>query len=495
MMTLKKRVIFSIFSASIFILVIIISVNFLQLKNELEKEIKNKFEKIHSVYRTFENFELSRIKESQNISPLRKVNDEFCSVHTKVYDVTEKGTVLGYYIKKENECYLIYSPITNILKLISMVTHFEWMIIYDKKYIQETIKEYGIQDEYIKDKYVFEELLVENVSDGKILELINYTNIEGYKIVGEFPEKSLIIEMPLLLRGEIPAGKLVFIENLAPLYNSYIKEFLNLSVYNFILTFLISFIVYMAIRRVVAGIELIKDIAESFQKGNFSKIEYLEKEVTREKSRDEIYSLKHSILIMGERLKELIDEIKTERDKLQEIAYIDHLTGLYNRRFFFEHVKIIIENAKRYRNIFTIVIFDIDNFKHINDNYGHDVGDKVLKEFANILKTSVRSSDIVSRFGGEEFVLILQNSDAENSFHVAERIRKQFSQKKFKVNDKYISTTVSGGISTYREEIEDIDQMIKEADIALYEAKKTGKNKIIIYKEGMELNSDFGKER
>ncbi len=490
-MTLKKRVIFSIFSASIVILIVIISINFFQLKGELDKEIRSKFDQIHSIYRTFEGFELTRIKEARDKNLSKKVEESLCSIQTKVYDITEKGTVIGYYFKRKDGCYLMYSPITNILMLIEMVTNFDWMIVYEKKYIDKIIKEYGIQDEYIKGKFVFERILVENVSDKSILDLIDYINVEGYNIVGEFPNKHLIIEMPILIKTEIPAGRLIFIENLTPLYKSYIREFINLSVYNFILTFLISFIVFMAIRRVVAGIELIKDIAESFQKGDFSKIEDLERDVTREKNRDEIYSLKHSILIMGERLKELIDEIKMERDKLQEIAYVDHLTGLYNRRFFFEHVKIILENAKRYGNSFALVIFDIDNFKHINDNYGHDVGDMVLKEFANILKKSVRSSDIVSRFGGEEFILILQNSDATSGFNVAERIRKQFEQKQFKVNDKYISTTVSGGISTFREEIEDIDQLIKEADIALYKAKKEGKNRIVIYSKEMEQESDL----
>ncbi len=486
MMTLKRKIFLSILIVSVLIVVTIGIFNFIQLRSNLEGEISTNFKRIHSLYKTFEDFEVSRLKESAGTGSLLKVNEGRCKNKFKVYDITNEGTVVGFYVLKEKECYLVYSHLADILDLVKLVENVDWMIIYDKKFIEGILKEYGIQDIYIKDRYVFKKVLVEDASSTEILSLTDYMDIDGYKIVGEFPDKKFIMDIPILIRGEIPAGRIIIAKDMATLYRSYIVEFVKLTLYNFVLTFLISFIVYLTIRRVVSGIELIKDTAESFQRGDFSKIEALEKEIAREKNRDEIYMLKHSILLMGERLRDLIEEIKTERDKLQEIAYVDHLTGLYNRRFFFEHIKLIIENAKRYGNIFTLVVFDIDNFKRINDNYGHDVGDKVLKEFAEILKSNVRSSDIVSRFGGEEFVVVLQNSDAESGFQVAERIRKIFEQKKFSVNDKYISTTVSGGISTYKEDVDNIDTLIKEADIALYRAKKLGKNRIVIYKSDME---------
>jgi len=485
-MTLKKRIFLSILTVSILIVVTIGIFNFIQLKTNLDKEIVTNFQRIHSLYKTFEDFEISRLKESADSETLMKVDSGMCSRKFKIYDITEEGTVVGFYVSRNKECYLVYSHLNNILNLVKLVEDVDWMIIYDKKFIGDILKEYGIQDSYIKDRYVFKDVLIEETSDPEIMDLTRYRDIDGYTVVGEFPNKKFIMDIPILVRGEIPAGKIIIVKDLASLYQSYIWEFGKLTVYNFVLTFLISLIVYLTIRRVVSGIELIKDTAESFQRGDFSKIETLEKEIAREKNRDEIYMLKHSILLMGEKLKDLIEEIRTERDKLQEIAYIDHLTGLYNRRFFFEHIKLIIENAKRYGNIFTLIVFDIDNFKHINDNYGHDVGDSVLKEFADILKSNVRSSDIVSRFGGEEFIVVLQNSDGESGLQVAERIRKIFEQKRFRVNDKYINTTVSGGISTYREGVEDIDTLIKEADIALYKAKRSGKNRIVVYRPGME---------
>lgn len=159
--------------------------------------------------------------------------------------------------------------------------------------------------------------------------------------------------------------------------------------------------------------------------------------------------------------------------------FYDLLTGLPNRKFFSKELEIALNRAERYGETFSLAIFDIDDFKYINDNYGHDSGDIVLREVGNIIRKNIRKSDIAARYGGEEFIVLFPNTSIEDAYKVSERIRKSIESRDFNINDTKAKVSISGGITSYLKD-SDIESLIKEADEALYEAKRSGKNKIVI---------------
>ncbi|QFR49444.1 GGDEF domain-containing protein [Sulfurimonas lithotrophica] len=175
----------------------------------------------------------------------------------------------------------------------------------------------------------------------------------------------------------------------------------------------------------------------------------------------------------------IIHFINIYQNRLEKIAHEDALTGLDNRRKFNDDIEAMFENFYR-GNIesLTLVILDIDNFKQVNDSFGHLTGDKVLIRFAEILKESLRKSDFVARWGGEEFSILLINSSEDEAQHIAEKIR--FKIKEDTVLNKLLnkSVTASFGIGKLKNN-ESIDAFISKVDSALYEAKSTGKDKII----------------
>lgn len=160
------------------------------------------------------------------------------------------------------------------------------------------------------------------------------------------------------------------------------------------------------------------------------------------------------------------------------MAMFDMLTEIYNRRAFYVKVKEIIERIKRESGNLTFVMADIDKFKRINDTYGHDVGDMVLKHFAKTLKSKIREYDLLARFGGEEFIIVL-NMDEDMAFKRVEEIRRSIEEGKIVANDTIIKYTASFGLSQLKEEDNfQIEKVIKRADDALYMSKNNGRNRV-----------------
>jgi diguanylate cyclase (GGDEF)-like protein len=158
-------------------------------------------------------------------------------------------------------------------------------------------------------------------------------------------------------------------------------------------------------------------------------------------------------------------------------AQIDELTKLYNRRYFIEASLIEIERARRNNRYYSIIILDIDHFKLINDTFGHQGGDIVLQNFAEILNESIRKSDILGRIGGEEFAIFLPETNQEEAFKIAERIRVKVENTKINLNNKKVSITTSLGV--YTSNVLELDELIKFADENLYKAKNSGRNKTV----------------
>jgi diguanylate cyclase (GGDEF)-like protein len=166
-----------------------------------------------------------------------------------------------------------------------------------------------------------------------------------------------------------------------------------------------------------------------------------------------------------------------ESDILKKFAYQDALTKIWNRRKLDEWVKNEIELCQETNSTFSIIYFDIDHFKNINDTYGHEVGDNVLKEFATIVQSSLRETDYFGRWGGEEFLIVATNQSPQQAFHLAERLRKKIEQHSFQ---EVGHATASFGITNFAEK----DQprtIIRRADLALYEAKQSGRNAVRVH--------------
>ena len=181
-------------------------------------------------------------------------------------------------------------------------------------------------------------------------------------------------------------------------------------------------------------------------------------------------------------------KIRELREKLKTLATTDELTGLHNRKYLLERMDQEISRAKRYGNALSLLLFDLGFFKVVNDIYGYEWGDVLLKSIADKLKGLIRKEDILTRYGDEEFVVVLPNTSEDNAFLFAERFRKDIEKMEFipAGEEERHPITISGGIATYPclpDTEEDANTIIRYAEHALYNAKKRGKNKIVQFSQ------------
>ncbi|WP_375597343.1 PleD family two-component system response regulator [Devosia sp. Naph2] len=173
-------------------------------------------------------------------------------------------------------------------------------------------------------------------------------------------------------------------------------------------------------------------------------------------------------------------ELRESVNNTMALAVTDELTGLYNRRYFDRHLNVMLNKAQEQDRDIALMILDIDHFKAVNDNHGHDVGDAVLREFAARLKRNIRGVDLACRFGGEEFVVLMPDTDTGQAEAVAERVRQAMAEKPFEVGpSRPLSVTVSAGVALKDNQVDTPEGMIKRADVALYRAKREGRNRVI----------------
>jgi two-component system, cell cycle response regulator len=192
-------------------------------------------------------------------------------------------------------------------------------------------------------------------------------------------------------------------------------------------------------------------------------------------------------------IKESLSVVEAKRlmNTLRDSALKDSLTGLYNRRFLQECTENMVAGVMRRGKNIGLIMCDLDYFKQVNDVYGHNAGDAVLKETSNIIRTSVRASDLVIRFGGEEFLVVLLDTNKDETMTVAEKIRENVQNAKIKVQDGVLKKTISLGVSEFPVDTQLFWQAIKFADVALYRAKETGRNKAIRFCEEMWTGEQF----
>ncbi len=181
------------------------------------------------------------------------------------------------------------------------------------------------------------------------------------------------------------------------------------------------------------------------------------------------------------RRKRFNQRLREEVTQTIEMAVIDPLTGLNNRRYLENHFQLLFDRARARGRALSVCITDIDRFKRINDTYGHDAGDLVLREFANRVRAAVRGADLACRYGGEEFVVVMPDTTAEAATVIAERLREAIEGEPFQLGGSgvSISVTASLGIASNEHGVENPHAMLKNADLALYSAKNTGRNRVV----------------
>ena len=167
--------------------------------------------------------------------------------------------------------------------------------------------------------------------------------------------------------------------------------------------------------------------------------------------------------------------------RLEDLATTDGLTGLYNKRTLLEVGKQKIRAAARFDRPLSVLVCDIDHFKKVNDTFGHDVGDVVIKGFADVLRRTKRDTDAVGRFGGEEFVLVCEETDAEGAELLGERIRAELEATTFHGKDGPLKVTCSVGIATYPRAGAEWEPLFKATDDALYASKRNGRNRVTVW--------------
>lgn len=258
-------------------------------------------------------------------------------------------------------------------------------------------------------------------------------------------------------------GKLVLLYNTDEIKDTLKEIGLILLLISFLVLLIVSKIASTLQQKLTAPIYvLVNTMKDIIKDNNYTN-------TIQEKSDDEFQTVFDGFNLM-------LNTIQKDKTALEILANTDPLTGLYNRRHFYEIVNKFYEMSIRENRAANVLMFDIDKFKNVNDTYGHDVGDEILKDFAKTILKNIRKGDIFSRFGGEEFTLFLPNTNKENALLLAEKLRYSIDDLRSVQN---IHFTVSIGVSEF---FGDIDTTIKEADTALYKAKESGRNRVESYK-------------
>lgn len=206
------------------------------------------------------------------------------------------------------------------------------------------------------------------------------------------------------------------------------------------------------------------------------------------KDSDDYKRIKEIIPTIKNYLSEASSVIESKKltEKLKDTSLRDALTGLYNRRFLDEYLSNIVPQLTRNKKRLAILMIDMDHFKMVNDTYGHDIGDSILKRLSTTLLENIRESDVVFRYGGEEFIIVLNDiSCDEDAIKIAEKLREKAKSMKLKAGSEILEKTISIGVAVFPDDAEQIWKCIKFADTALYQAKSTGRNKVVKFNQTM----------
>jgi two-component system cell cycle response regulator len=183
----------------------------------------------------------------------------------------------------------------------------------------------------------------------------------------------------------------------------------------------------------------------------------------------------------------MFESVLSHQEQLEILAKTDELTGCLSRRYLMERLENELERAVRYERLLGVVMFDIDDFKRLNDTHGHTTGDAALRSIGEVLRRSLRTADFVGRYGGDEFLLVLPETSAQGTHQLAERIRNGVDRREFELRGGTLRLTISGGVAGFPEaDVVTPEDLIDRADKALYKAKAAGRNKVLAYSGELE---------
>ena len=185
----------------------------------------------------------------------------------------------------------------------------------------------------------------------------------------------------------------------------------------------------------------------------------------------------------GKRLVEMERSLRQAMEENRRLSIIDALTGVFNRRYLMEQLAKELERSARYHHPLSLMLCDVDHFKRINDNYGHQCGDETLVQFSQVLRSCLRETDWIARYGGEEFVIVLPETTLSAATQVAERCRTALAKEPLKMSDQTLSVTASFGVSGWQESVPagtDINKLIAVADAGVYASKQDGRDKVTV---------------
>lgn len=200
-----------------------------------------------------------------------------------------------------------------------------------------------------------------------------------------------------------------------------------------------------------------------------------------EKRADEIGMLIKGYNLMASEIKSKTRKLEKLSQELKVLSVTDGLTGLYNHKHFYDVLENELIKAGRYEHTLSILFIDIDLFKNLNDRFGHKVGDEVLKQVAATLSGNVRKADAIFRYGGEEFAVILAETDKQNAYVLAEKLRKSIERLEVAAEEPIGKVTVSIGVASYPDDADEYNGLVVAADAALYKAKDAGRNRCVLY--------------
>ena len=329
---------------------------------------------------------------------------------------------------------------------------------------KETISQLA---EIFKFKRVIEEDLDASIILNRIIEIVESFNITQYAVIGiDNKEKKIFFTK---VKGEICCN----VETNYELCRAYrLKHEINSNDYNHLCEFHICNNKYYCLPLGIGS-------------GNFSgilKIMYTNEDILDKLAYLKAYLKEASTII----------ESKYTFELLKKQSIKDALTGFYNRRYLEEVLPKILASAKRKNTKVGFLMIDIDYFKKVNDTYGHDAGDAILKGVSTIILNTIRESDIAIRYGGEEFLVILTDlNNKDDLLKAAEKIRKKVESSKFSTNQAVIKKTISIGASLFPDNCDKMWECIKYADLALYKAKQSGRNKVVIYYDELKQEADY----
>lgn len=299
----------------------------------------------------------------------------------------------------------------------------------------------------------------------------DFTPAEGMEIHGD----TLFAKFLIRDFNKIPIGYLVFRDDMGPIMREAREGIIVVTIAGAVALTVLLMVVLLLLKRIFRGIDELGGIVNLIHTRRFDQLPSPEPEEDHRMT-----ALKNAVIHMGKELQSYLHILTDEVNDYAAKAYRDALTGIFNRRALEERGRNLFLKAKATHSNLVAIMIDIDDFKMLNDEYGHEAGDVVLEEVARSINAQLRSDDFFARYGGEEFVVLLTSIPITQALALAKKIVRSIATQPVQVGDRELRITVSAGLADLHETDTSIHDTIKHADQKLYRAKKAGKNRVFI---------------